>query len=167
MKNPAFQFYPGDWRKDQNLSRASLAAKGALIEIMCLAFECEKRGVLQTGKVPWTIQEIAFAMGGDKLVNVQAIEELLTLKILKKDRKGAIFQARMCKDEKLRKVRQEAGSKGGNPNLLNQKSKQKPTPSSSSSSSSSIIHKESTLFSVVKTPAFELNLSLDLPANIL
>lgn len=137
MKKPAFQFYPGDWRKDQNLSRASLAAKGALIEIICLAFECEKRGKLMTDKKPWTIEEIAYAIGGDQKQNISAIEELLEKKILKKDSKNCIFSARMVRDEKIRKIRQEAGSKGGNPNLVNQKDKQNSTPSTSSSTSSS------------------------------
>lgn len=136
-KKPAFQFYPGDWRKDQNLSRASLSAKGALIEIMCLAFESEKRGMLVTDKKPWTIEEIAYAIGGDMQKNILAIEELLNKKILKKDKKNVIFSARMVRDEKLSKVRRVAGSKGGNPNLVNQTANQKPTPSSSSSSSSS------------------------------
>jgi hypothetical protein len=43
----------------------------------------------------------------------------------------------MIRDEKLRQIRKEAGSKGGNPILVNQKAttgvKQNPTPSSSSS----------------------------------
>jgi hypothetical protein len=138
MKKPAFQFYPGDWRKDQNLSRASLRAKGALIEILCLAFECEKRGVLKTGNKPWSVEEIAHAMGGDKIENISAIEELLTLKVLKKDKKSAIFSARMVRDEKISKVRRDAGSKGGNPILVKQTPKQNPTPSSSSSSSTSV-----------------------------
>lgn len=141
MKKPAFQFYPGDWRKDQNLSRASLQAKGAMIEIMCLAFECDKRGVLATDGRPWSIDEIAFAIGGDKEQNVIAIEELLEKKILKKNKKGAIFSKRMVKDEELSKVRRRAGLNGGNPVLVKQKDKQtanqNPTPSSSSSSSTS------------------------------
>lgn len=153
MKKPSFQFYPGDWRKDQNLSRASLKAKGALIEILCLAFECEKRGYLKTGKNPWTVDEIAHAMGGDKMENVSAIEELLTKKILKIDKKNTIFSARMVRDEKLSKVRREAGSKGGNPNLLNQKPKQIPTPSSSSSSSSS---ETTVVVGVNEMPFFEM-----------
>lgn len=136
-KKPSFQFYPGDWRKDQNLSRASLQAKGALIEIMCLAFECEKRGYLKTGKDPWTIDEIAHAIGGDKMENILAIEELLHKKILKKDKKNTIFSARMVRDEKLSKVRRKVGLLGGNPNLVNQSANQNPTPSSSSSSSTS------------------------------
>lgn len=138
MKKPSFQFYPGDWRKDQNLSRASLAAKGALIEILCLAFECEKRGYLKTGKHPWTVEEISHAMGGDKDQNISAIEELLKLKVLKKDKKQTIFSARMVRDEKLSKLRRKAGSMGGNPNLVNQTPNQNPTPSSSSSSSTSV-----------------------------
>lgn len=137
-KMPAFQFYPGDWRKDANLSRASLAAKGAMIEIMCLAFECEKRGILKTGSTAWTIDEIATAIGGDFQINKNAIQELIDKKILKKDRKNAIFSSRMCKDEKIRKVRSAAGSKGGNPILLKQKAQQKPTPSASASSSASL-----------------------------
>ena len=32
MKLPAFQFYPGDWRKDPNLCRCSHAAKGVWID---------------------------------------------------------------------------------------------------------------------------------------
>lgn len=143
MKRPSFQFYPGDWRKDQNLSRASLEAKGALIEVLCLAFECEKRGVLKTGKTAWTIEEIAHAMGGDKMRNISAIEELLTLKVLKKDRKNAIFSSRMVRDEKLSKVRRACGSRGGNPNLVNQKFNQKTTPAASSSASTSVIKQAS------------------------
>lgn len=145
MKLPAFQFYPGDWRKDPNLSRTSLSAKGALIEILCIAFECESRGILQTGKKPWSINEIARAMRGDVDENISAIEELLSLNVLKKNKKGAIFSARMCKDEKVRKLRRGAGLKGGNPVLLKQNSskteksvKQKPTPSSSASASASV-----------------------------
>jgi hypothetical protein len=136
-KKPSFQFYPGDWRKDQNLSRASLQAKGALIEVLCLAFECEKRGLLKTGKHAWTIEEIAHAIGGDKIANISAIEELLTLKVLKKDKKNAIFSSRMVRDEKLSKVRRMAGFRGGNPILLNQSANQTTTPSTSSSTSSS------------------------------
>jgi hypothetical protein len=150
MKKPAFQFYPGDWRKDQNLSRASLQAKGAMIEIMCLAFECDKRGVLTTDGRPWSIDEIAFAMGGDKEQNILAIEELLSKKILKKTKKGAIFSKRMVKDEELSKVRRRAGLNGGNPVLVKQKDKQdanqKPTPSSSSSSSTSVKRQSAAIF---------------------
>jgi hypothetical protein len=112
MKKPAFQFYPGDWRKDQNLSRASLQAKGAMIEIMCLAFECDKRGVLATDGHAWTIDEIAHAIGGDKQVNIAAIEELLKLNVLKKNKKNFIFSSRMVKDSKVLDARKKGGELG-------------------------------------------------------
>lgn len=107
------------------------------MDIMCLAFECEKKGVFKTGKHIWTIDEIAYAVGGDMEENKKCIGELLNLKILKKDKKNTIFQARIVRDAKLTKIRQDAGFKGGNPNLLKQTSKQNPTPSSSTSSSTS------------------------------
>ena len=54
MKLPAFQFYPGDWRKDPNLCRCSHAAKGVWIDMICLMHETEERGVLSTNGIPWT-----------------------------------------------------------------------------------------------------------------
>lgn len=173
MKKPAFQFYPGDWRKDPNLSRASLEAKGAMIEIMCLAFDCEKRGVLATGRTPWTLDEIAHAIGGDKSKNIKAIKELLKLNVLKKDKKNTIYSSRMVNDDKLSKVRREAGSKGGNPNLVNQKDNQtdnqKPTPSSSSSSSTSINTNTGVAWEMVNAfkkifPQYPVDANKDLPS---
>lgn len=157
MKKPAFQFYPGDWRKDQNLSRASLQAKGAMIDIMCLAFECDKRGVLATGGIPWTIDEIAYAIGGDKNQNVIAIEELLTKKILKKNKKGAIFSARMVRDEAILEKRRKGGELGKDHGVKGKEfgkfggrgvkkppsiPPSEPPPSSSSSSSTSVLQQQ-------------------------
>lgn len=153
MKKPSFQFYPGDWKKDQNLARASLAAKGAMIEIMCLAFECEKRGVLGTDGKAWSIEEIAFAIGGDKQVNIDAIKELLELNVLKKNKKNFIFSSRMVKDSKVLEARRQGGQLG---KIHGVKGKEfgkfggrpvkkpplYPPPSSSSSSSTSVKEKE-------------------------
>jgi hypothetical protein len=160
MKLPAFQFYPGDWRKDENLSRCSLAAKGALIEILCLAFQCEEKGKLITNGKPWLMDDICHAIGGDIKVTRASVKELLQKNVLKKDENGCIYSARMLRDESLRKVRREAGSKGGNPNLLNQKvnhtsnqtSNQSPTPSSSSSTSVEVERKKSKKESAVQFP---------------
>lgn len=150
MKKPSFQFYPGDWRKDQNLSRASLQAKGAMIEVMCLAFECDKRGFLATDGKPWTVEEIAFAIGGDKDVNISAIEELLKLKVLKKNKKNCIFSARMVRDERIMDKRRKGGELGKNHGIKGKEfgklggrgvkePPSNPPPSSSSSSSTSVI----------------------------
>lgn len=164
MKKPAFQFYPGDWRKDQNLSRASLQAKGAMIEIMCLAFECDKRGVLATDGKPWTIEEIAHAMGGDKQINISAIEELLKLNVLKKNKKNFIFSSRMVKDAKVLDARKKGGELGKDHGIkgkefgkLGGRPVKKPPlypPPSSSSSSSTSVKRQSA--AILKEPFFPM-----------
>lgn len=150
-KRPAFQFYPGDWMKDPDLRRCGRAARGMWIDILCLMFECSDRGVLATGGVPWTDQEIAAAVGGDISDGVECVAELLRKGVAYRNQAGAIFCKRMVRDEQIRKARSEAGKLGGNPGLLKQnaskpkaKAKQKTTPSSSSSSSSSEEKKKGT-----------------------
>jgi hypothetical protein len=167
MKKPAFQFYPGDWRKDQNLSRASLQAKGAMIEIMCLAFECDKRGILATDGKPWSIDEIAHAIGGDKMVNISAIEELLKLNVLKKNKKNFIFSSRMVKDSKILEARKKGGELGKDHGIKGKefgklggrpvnKPPLLPPPSSSSSSSTSVIQQQLLLKRIAEEPFFEM-----------
>lgn len=101
-KLPAFQFYPGDWRKDPNLSRCSKAAKGVWIDAMCLMFECEDRGVFATGGSPWTREEIAAAIGGDMTENLACLDELLRKGVAVLTKLGAISNRRMVKDEERR-----------------------------------------------------------------
>ena len=45
-KLPAFQFYPGDWLKDPNLRRCSVGARGVYMDVLCVMFEHEPRGIL-------------------------------------------------------------------------------------------------------------------------
>jgi len=168
-KLPSFQFYPGDWKKDHNLSRCTHAAKGVWIDLLCTMFECEQRGVLATDGIAWTESEIVRAVGGDSDVTLLAFRELLRNGVIAVNKNGAYFSKRMVRDEELRKIRSQSGKKGGNPSLLNQKKhkeillnqngtthlnhddnqnlttrlNQNLTPSSSSSSSSSDKEKES------------------------
>jgi hypothetical protein len=58
MRSPAFQFYPGDWRRNANLQRCTFAARGAWIEVMCLLHDSEVYGVLR-----WPLKDIARAVG--------------------------------------------------------------------------------------------------------
>jgi hypothetical protein len=120
-KLPSFQFYPGDWLKDPNLRRCSRAARGAWIDMLCLMFECDTRGVLSAGGVPWSDQEIAAAIGGDIAGGLSCIDELLRLGVAHRTESGAIYSRRMVRDEELRQIRSKAGKQGGNPALLNHK----------------------------------------------
>jgi len=144
MKLPSFQFYPGDWRKDPNLSRATHEEKGVWMDMLCLMHECEERGVLATAGIAWTDEDISFAVGGDLTRTLSCVKELVRKGIAKRNSVGAIYSARMVLDEHKRKACSEAGKRGGNPTLKGVPkgvpkgdSKGPPTPSVSSSSSSS------------------------------
>ena len=134
---PAFQLYPGDWLKDPALRRCSKAARGALIDILCVAHECDFRGALFGGGTAWKQEEIADAIGGDRSENLSLISALLSsgpLKVWSKVSledlgtsrpdlvpdfpEGTIYNRRMVKDEIKRLACREAGIEGkGNPTL--------------------------------------------------
>lgn len=136
-KQPSFQFYPGDWLKDPALRRCSTAARGAFIDLLCYAFECEPRGFLVTNEEPWDDKCCAKVVG----CRVTLVQQLLREGVLKTDDKsGAYFSKRMVEDERIRRLRADSGHKGGKqtPSKKPKNRKQKAPPSSSSSSSTSV-----------------------------
>jgi|GEM_PF-1379021 len=139
---PAFQFYPADWRKDPGVQSLDFETRGIWWEIICLLHESDERGVLLLNGQPMPETALCRLLGLDNQKLTTALTTLLTYGVAKRrESDGAIYSKRMVADEKLRQIRKEAGSKGGNPLLVKQKPtttvKQKRTPSSSSSSSSS------------------------------
>ncbi|MFA7177770.1 MAG: hypothetical protein WC114_11015 [Smithellaceae bacterium] len=157
-KLPAFQFYPGDWMKDPDLRRCSCFARGLLMDLLCLCFESSVRGVLcnQDGS-PWSVDDIQRAAGViESDVFYSALAELETKNVLSRDGNGCLVSRRMVRDEHLRQIRAECGSKGGSKTgskqqaNSKQKGQQKGPPSSSSSSSSSS--------SVIDTPVVPFRL---------
>lgn len=138
-KLPSFQFYPGDWAKDANLRRCTKAEKGLWIDMLCVVFECEERGFFISAGKPWTKPEIAEAAGGDKAENLLLLSSLLGKGVARIDKRGAIYSARMARDESRRRQLKENGKKGGNPSLVNQTSNQgvNQTPNQKGGSSSS------------------------------
>jgi hypothetical protein len=101
-KLPGFVFYPGDWLKDPELRRCSKAEKGVWIDMLAVSFECSDRGVFATGGVPWTDEEISAAIGGDTAENLKCLRELLRKGVARRNQSGAIFSARMVRDESNR-----------------------------------------------------------------
>jgi hypothetical protein len=124
-KLPGFMFYPGDWQKDPCLRRATRNEKGLLMDLLCLMFESKERGVLADSSGPWTDVEIINAAGGDPESTSFELTELVRKGVLSRRTDGALFSRRLVREEHIRQVRSEAGSKGGNPRLLNQKSNQR------------------------------------------
>ena len=124
MKRPSFQFYPADWRKDPSLSVCSLAARGLWIDMLCIAHESDDYGTLAINGKPMTAQQIARSVGESADTVADLLTELESAGVLSRRDDGAIFCRRMIRDERLRQVRAAAGKLGGNPALLNKKSKQ-------------------------------------------
>jgi uncharacterized phage protein (TIGR02220 family) len=138
---PALQFYPADWRKDLAVQALGYHDRGVWFEMLCLMHESSERGVMLLNGSPISEDVIARLLGLDNQTFNQTLTTLLTYGVAKRRQDdSAIFSKRMVDDEKLCKIRREAGKLGGNPVLLKQKGttrdKQIPTPSSSSSSSS-------------------------------
>jgi hypothetical protein len=144
---PAFQFYPADWRKDPGVQSLDYETRGIWFEMLCLMHESEERGVLLLNGQPIPDSALCRLLGLDNQNLTTAITTLLTYGVAhRREEDGAIYNRRMVKDEALRIIRKNAGSLGGNPVLVKQKStsqvKQKSTPSSSSSSSISSSEEE-------------------------
>lgn len=112
-KLPSFQFYPGDWMKDPELCRCSQAARGVWMDMLCLMFECEERGVLASNGEAWTDEEVACGLRGNHTVNLHCIQELLVKGVARRrEGDGAISSSRMVQDElerqRWREVKQKA-----------------------------------------------------------
>lgn len=102
-KLPSMPFYPGDWLKDPDLRRCSHELKGVWIDMLCLLWECDERGVFITAGVPWKDREVAEAVGGNTDVTLRRIHELLAKRVARRrESDGAIFSERMVRDEKTR-----------------------------------------------------------------
>lgn len=145
-KQPSFQFYPGDWKRDAGVQSLSFEERGVWFEMMLLMFESAERGKLVFGTgTPMPEDAVARSLGLDRQRYVQILRKLLDYGVASKEEEtGIIYCRRMVRDAELSRKRAECGKLGGNPNLLNQNSskgeanpnqngKQKPTPSSSSS----------------------------------
>src|SRR5262245_23496199 len=146
MKLPAIQFYPADWRKDPGVQSLDYFDRGVWFEILCLMHESTERGKLMLNGEPMPDEALARILGLDNQSLTKTLTTLLKYGVASRDEEtGALTNRRMVKDENLRRVRAEAGKKGGNPALLKQSQtirdkqtpttevKQKSTPSSSSS----------------------------------
>lgn len=146
MKRPSFQFYPSDWLRDTALRSCSTGARGLWMDMICFMHEGSPYGHLKVGDKVILAFNLS-RMVGETLDVVEGwLEELSTAGVYETTDEGVIYSKRMIRDENLRQIRAEGGSKGGNPALMNkgkvnlevnQEVKQKPTPSSASSSASS------------------------------
>lgn len=124
-KLPAFQFYPADWRKDPAVQSLSYFDRGVWLEILCLMHESEQRGKLLLNGKKMPNEALARLLGLDKQILTKTLDTLIEYGVASIDEvTEALISRRMVRDEEIRRIRTEAGKKGGNPNLLNQNSNQ-------------------------------------------
>lgn len=143
-KLPAFQFYPGDWKRHPGLNSLSPAERWYWLELVMLMHESRDRGHLLLGHDPMPEEAIAINLNLDNQTTNKLLTKLIAYGVASvRQDDGAIYCDWMVREEKIRAIRRIAGLQGGNPNLVKQKittgDKQKITPSSSSSSSD-LIH---------------------------
>jgi len=102
-KLPSFQFYPKDYLADPELSRCSLAARGVWMDLLCIMFQCEERGVLSTSGRAWSDREIAGCVRGSLPEVLSCLRELVLNGVANRTASGALFSKRMVRDEHERK----------------------------------------------------------------
>lgn len=142
-KRPSLQFYPGDWLRDPAVRGVSLAARGLWIDMLCLMFECDRKGYLMLNGKPPTLEQIARMTGCSTEDASRLTSELETSGAFSRTEHGVIFSRRMVRDEGKREKCSIAGKKGGgNPAFKGLSkggskpaSKRNANPSSSSSTS--------------------------------
>lgn len=138
-KLPALQFYPSDWRNDLGVQSLSRHDRMVWFDLLMLMHESERRGVLVLAGKPMSDEMIAELIHLDNQTFKQIKELLLTRGVASLEEETcALMNRRMVRDEELRKIRKNAGEKGGNPALVNQKHNQTPKQNTTPSYSSSV-----------------------------
>lgn len=109
-KLPASLFYWGDFVRDPNVRRCTHAEVGVWIKILCLMFDAETKGLLETNGVPWTDEEIVLAVGGKYEETLQAVTALVAKGVASRSDRGSLMNRRMYRDE-LAKQQERAATR--------------------------------------------------------
>lgn len=145
-KQPAFQFYTGDWLKDPNLSMCSEATRGIWMDLLCAMHENDRKGV-----IAGTPEQLARLCRCSAVNFDHAIDELQstnTAGVTDRHGKITVTCRRMRRESEEREkanVRKKRQRKGMNKkdNVTVPSRESHVTPSSSSSTSTSVLKKPS------------------------
>lgn len=117
-KLPAFQFYPGDWRKDPGVQSLDFHDRGVWFEMLCYMHESEERGVLLLNGRPMEEPALARLLGLDAESLTRSVGTLLDYGVAsRRESDGALTCRRMVRDEAKRQTAKRNGHDGGNPKL--------------------------------------------------
>jgi len=109
-KLPASLFYWGDFVRDPNVRRCTHAEAGVWIRILCLMFDAETKGILESNGVPWTDEEICMAVGGKYEETLQAVTALVAKGVASRSDRGSLMNRRMYREE-LAKQQERAATR--------------------------------------------------------
>lgn len=140
-KAPAFQFYPGDWRRDLPLQSCSLRARGLWHEMLCLMHEGVPYGYLTNPSGPILPALLSRLVHAPLGVVVRDLHELEIQAVFSRTEVGVIYSRRMVRDQAIRAKRAAGGYQSiGHPHTHPPKDPTRvpsyPPPASSSSSAS-------------------------------
>jgi len=140
-KLPSMQFYPGDWLKDPGLRACSPAARGVWMDVLCLMFEAEQRGVLRVKNGSKlraiSIKKLSKSIAGCKPKLLQELIDNGVMRVARKD--GAFYSKRLIREELQRRRKAKAGEKGGKQKVSKTEANTQAKTGSSSSSSTSVL----------------------------
>ncbi len=109
---PYFPFYPEDWLSDEKLRACSLAARGLWIDMLSLMHKNDRRGYLQLNAKPLSLEQLSRMTGSSTEEVSRLYAELFNAGVFSVSEDGSIYSRRMTRDEQIRQVRSEAGTKG-------------------------------------------------------
>lgn len=113
MKRPAYQWYPGDIRRDTALQACSFEARALWREMLDLMHDGEPYGHLTAGGVPIDSTTLARIVGVP-LARVRGwLVQLEAHKVFSRTADGVIYSRRMLKDEDKRNSAADGGKLGG------------------------------------------------------
>lgn len=112
-QRPSFQFYPDDWVSEAGLRLCSLEAKGLWIELLCIVWRLEDRGVLRINGKKITSKGLAKMMGENLEKIERCLKELKDNDVYSTLSDGTIYSRRQVREAYIQKIRSEAGKKGG------------------------------------------------------
>lgn len=122
-KEPWIKFYTETLLADIELKSCSLSARGLWIYAFSLMHRNAHRGHLKNPDgTPMTAEQLSRMAGCSPEEADRGLKELIAAGVLAVTEDRVIYSRRMVREARLSDIRKQTGKKGGNPNLVNQKS---------------------------------------------
>ena len=115
---PWFKFNPADWLTDIDLRSCSCAARGTLVDLMCLAHRNENYGTFMSEDTPKERRKIAKSLSISIRTFDKHLSDLLHMSRICLSDDGHMYIKRMQDDHAKADKDSENGSKGGNPAIV-------------------------------------------------